>query len=282
MPGVSDLDDIKPLVDSLNAVLAGQATAIEWTAKPRRWATGLELTEKPRVDEAGEPVLDENDEQIIDTVSPIAVGPDMITLDNENAKVGQLPGAALDGFTNAANLIVQNIMMVTSLPAHFCGITTANPSTAEAILAAESGLTSRSEAKARMLSKPWEAAARMIWAIRAGVDVDSVQVRVLFGDPSARSLAGESDAAQKLYASGILSRTAILRRLGMTNDEIAAEALEHPAGRSTRTGHRNRSVRPRHGKAIPQPHHVGVRQPTGLLDPFAGPCNREEARHERR
>ena len=57
----------------------------------------LELTEKPRVDEAGEPVLDENDEQIIDTVSPIAVGPDMITLDNENAKVGQLPGAALDG-----------------------------------------------------------------------------------------------------------------------------------------------------------------------------------------
>ena len=37
---VSDLDDIKPLVDSLNAVLAGQATAIEWTAKPRRWATG--------------------------------------------------------------------------------------------------------------------------------------------------------------------------------------------------------------------------------------------------
>ena len=64
-----------------------------------------------------------------------------------------------------------------------------------------------------MLSKPWEAAARMIWAIRAGVDVDSVQVRVLFGDPSARSLAAESDAAQKLYASGILSRTAILRLL---------------------------------------------------------------------
>lgn len=221
--GISDLDDIKPLVDSLNAVLAGQATAVEWTAKPRRWATGLELTEKPRVDDAGEPVLDESGEQIIDTVSPIAFGPDMITLDAADAKVGQLPGADLDGFTNAANLILQNIMMVTNLTPSMCGVTTANPSTAEAIRAAESGLTSRAEAKTRMVSKPWEAAARLIWAIKSGADVDSIQVRVLFGDPSARSLAAESDSAQKLYASGILSRTAILRRLGFTDDEIATE-----------------------------------------------------------
>jgi hypothetical protein len=233
--GVSDLDDIKPLVDSLNAVLAGQATAIEWTAKPRRYAVGLELTEKPRTDKDGNPVLGEDGVQIIDTVSPIAVGPDMITLENENAKVGQLPGAALDGFTNAANLITQQIMCVTSLPAHFCGITTANPSTAEAIRSSESGLTSRAEAKQRMLSKPWAAAARMIWAIRAGVDVDSVQVRVCWGDPSSRSVAAESDAAQKLYSSGILSRTAVLRRLGLSEDEIAEELVN--VKRDAQLGH---------------------------------------------
>ena len=49
----------------------------------------------------------------------------------------------------------------------------------------------------------------------------NAQVQWAFADT--RSIAAEADAAVKYFAAGLLSRAGTLRRLGFSEDEIAAE-----------------------------------------------------------
>lgn len=142
------------------------------------------------------------------------------------ARFGQLDGANLAGFRTAVDIWIQAIMAVTALPAHMCGITTANPSTADAIRAAEAGLTSRAEAKAAQFGRSHEQVARLVYAIGNKVSPSTVQVRALFGPFDQRSEAAAADASVKLYQSGLLSKQATLRRLGFTEDEITAEMTQ--------------------------------------------------------
>ena len=46
--GCSEIDDLKPLVDALNKSLADMMVTSEYVGRPRRWATGIELTEEAR------------------------------------------------------------------------------------------------------------------------------------------------------------------------------------------------------------------------------------------
>ena len=56
--GVSEVDDLKPLVDALNKSLADLMVTSEYVGRPRRWATGIELVEEPVLDADGNPVFD--------------------------------------------------------------------------------------------------------------------------------------------------------------------------------------------------------------------------------
>jgi Phage portal protein, SPP1 Gp6-like len=56
--GPSEIDDLKPLVDALNKSLADMVVTIEYVGRPRRWATGIELTEEPVLDDDGQPTGD--------------------------------------------------------------------------------------------------------------------------------------------------------------------------------------------------------------------------------
>ena len=52
--GCSEIDDLKPLVDALNKSLADMMVTSEYVGRPRRWATGMELTEEPVLDDDGD------------------------------------------------------------------------------------------------------------------------------------------------------------------------------------------------------------------------------------
>lgn len=221
--GRSEIADLMPLVDGLNATLAGLAVAQEYTARPRRWATGIELVERPQLDGDGNPVLDSNGQPVMDTVNPIPEGNRSMLSENEQAKFGQLPGAELGGYTAAVQIWLQQIMAVSALPAHMVGVTTENPSSADALRAAESGLTARAEMKQALFGPGWEQVAELIWAIRNRVPVGGVKARVQWRDPASTSIAGEADAVTKLVAAGVLSKSGALRRLGYTDDQIAQE-----------------------------------------------------------
>lgn len=113
--------------------------------------------------------------------------------------------------------------MVSGLPAHYVGLLQDSVTSADALRAAEAALVARAEARQRQYGVGWEAVARLLVGIRDSVDPASITARVVWAPADTRSQAQEADYAVKLYSAGILSRTATLRKLGFSEDEIAQE-----------------------------------------------------------
>lgn len=224
--GESEIQPLKCLIDGLNKTVSDCLVAQEYTARPRRWATGVEATEEPVTDEDGNPVLDVDGLPVTRSVSPIPEGNRAMLSENDNARFGQLGGADLSGFRTSMDIWVQSIMAVGALPAHMCGITTANPATYEAQKSAEAGLTARAESKAKMFGRAHEQVARLVYAVRHGVDARTVIVRALWGPFDTRSEQAGADAASKLLGSGVLSRRTILTRMGFSQDQVERELEE--------------------------------------------------------
>jgi hypothetical protein len=219
--GVSEFADLVPIVDALNKLTADMLTASEYGARPRRWATGLELTEEVRTDDDGNEVLDEEGQPILDVVNPIGETDRMMVNEAPEGKFGQLPGADLSGYDTAVRVLLQQAMAVSGLPAHYVGVTAANPASADGIRAAEAALTARAEQKQGPFGRAWEQVARLMLAITHGGEVADYNVRVRWADPATRSAAQEADAITKLHAAGVLTTAEARERLGIddTNTE---------------------------------------------------------------
>lgn len=227
--GASVLDDLAPLLDALNKLFVDMLVTSEAVARPKRYATGVDLEEGPgalsepegfMVDaDPVEVVEDILDEIASEPVSPFKDSDDMWITEQAEAKFGQLPGADMNGYRTGVDLVVQQIMAVTSLPAHFMGITTANPATAEALRASEVALASNAASRIRVFNRPVEWAVRLLVAIEAGVTPDRVEANVKWADPTTRSVAQEADAATKLHSEGITT-TDEARELVGANEEL--------------------------------------------------------------
>jgi hypothetical protein len=221
--GHSEISDLAPLVDALAKLLTDMMVTSEYVGRPRRWATGIELVEVPKLDDDGNPVMDEHDNPVMVTESPIPEGDRLMTAESEQAKFGQLEAASLDGYENAVGVLMQQISAVSALPAHMLGNTTDNPVSADALRAAEASLTARAEQRQQIFGRAWEQVAKLMVAVRDGVDAAGVDAQVQWAPADTRSIAAEADAAVKLYQVGLLSRAGTLRRLGLSEDEITAE-----------------------------------------------------------
>jgi len=216
--GVSEIDDLKPLVDALNKSLADMMVTSEYVGRPRRWATGIELEDDPDTGEA---------------VNPIPEGNRAMISENPDAKFGQLNAADLAGYEASVRVLLGQIMAVSTLPAHYVGLLTNAPTSADALRASEAALTARAEARQQTFGRSWEDVARLMVAVRTGTDPAAVDVRAQWADAATRSVAQEADAIVKLYAAGLLPASVALARLGYGADEIAeirtarrAEALD--------------------------------------------------------
>lgn len=218
--GTSEIDDLRPLVDGLNKSMADMMVTSEHGARPRRWATGIELEEVPVVDANGDPVLDEHGQPTYTEANPIPEGNRAMVSENDSAKFGQLAAADLAGYDNSVRILLGQIMAVSALPAHYVGIFTDNPASADALRASEASLTARAEARQATFGRAWEAVGRLMIAARHGIDPGAVRVAVQWADAATRSVAQEADAAVKLYAAGVLPRRTVLRKLGYSDTEI--------------------------------------------------------------
>lgn len=210
--GMSVVDDLAPLLDALNKLVVDMLVTSDSVARPKRFATGVTLEDE---DEGGF-IADEGftaDGDPSETVlgpepevqSPFRDSDDMWISEQSEAKFGQLPGANLAGYETAVDIITRQIMTVTSLPPHLVGVTTANPSTAEALRAAEVGLSSNAHGRVRVVNRPMEWAVRLLVAIDQGVAPERVEVSLRWADTATRSVAQEADAAVKLHAEGIVN-----------------------------------------------------------------------------
>ena len=218
-----------PLVDALNKSLADMMVTSEYVGRPRRWATGIELVEEPVLDAAGNPVLDEYGDPVPPVeVNPIPEGARAMISENDAAKFGQLVASDLAGYEASVRVILGQIMAVSTLPAHYVGIFTDNPASADAMRAAEASLTARAEARQQTFGRSWEQVARLMIAVRDGTDPVSIDdVAVQWADAATRSVAQEADAVVKLFAANLLPACFALKRLGYSD----AEMLEIRAAR---------------------------------------------------
>ncbi|MGP5644325.1 phage portal protein [Corynebacterium variabile] len=217
--GTSVVDDLAPLLDALNKLVVDMLVTSEAVARPKRYATGVTLEEDLdgfAADEEGftaDGAAGDQADEDGGVQAPFRDADDMWISEEAEAKFGQLPGAEMSGYSTAVDLIMQQIMAVTSLPAHLVGITSSNPSTAEALRASEVALASNAGSRIRVVNRPLEWAVRLLVAIAEGVAPSRVSVRLRFADPSTRSVAQDADAAVKLHAENII------------NDEQAAQSV---------------------------------------------------------
>ena len=226
--GSSEIDDLRPLVDALNKSLADMMVTSEYVGRPRRWATGIELTEDPVLDDEG------NDTGDTVEVNPIPEGARAMISEAADAKFGQLAAADLGGYEASVRVLLGQIMAVSTLPAHYVGVFTDNPASADALRAAEASLTARAEARQQTFGRAWEQVAKLMVAVRDGRDPGTIDdIRVLWADAATRSVAQEADAVVKLYAAGLLPASYALGKLGYSADEVAeiraARALDTTA-----------------------------------------------------
>ena len=212
--GVSEIDDLRPLVDSLNKLLTDMLVTSEFVGRPRRWATGIELEERDVLDDNGNPTGE------TEAVNPIPEGDRAMISENDSAKFGQLEAANLDGYQSAVDVLLGQVMAVSALPAHYVGQLSDTPASADALRAAEASLTARAEARQASFGRSWEDTARLMVAVRDGVDPLNVDVRVQWADAATRSVAQEADAVTKLYATGLLPVSYALKRLGYSDSEV--------------------------------------------------------------
>ncbi len=228
--GVSEIDDLKPLVDGLNKSLVDLLTTSEYLGRPRRFATGIELVDTPALDADGNPVLDDNGEPVIAEANPFPESHRMMIAENPDARFGALPAADLSNYKASVEVLLSQIAAVSCLPPHYLGILHDNPSSADALRAAEASLTARAEARQQTFGRAWEHVARLMVAVRDGRDPDLVEdISVVWADAGTRSVAQESDAVTKLVQAGILPPRFALQRLGYTADEVAEiEAARTP------------------------------------------------------
>lgn len=234
--GSSEIDDMMPLVDGLNKSLVDMMTSSEFSGRPRRWATGIELEEKPVVDSDGNPVLDDDGQPVVQTVNPIPEGNRAMISENDAARFGQLASADLAGYEASVRVLLGQIMAVSTLPAHYVGVFTDNPASADALRASEASLTARAEARQATFGRAWEQVAKLMLAVRDGADPSQIDdIRVQWADAATRSVAQEADATVKLFQTGLLPRDFALKKLGYSDTEIGEIRAATPTAPPTET-----------------------------------------------
>lgn len=206
--GSSVIDSLAPLLDALNKVIVDMLTTSESVARPKRYATGVVLEDDEDGFIADEGFIADSESQAENAPgveSPFKDSDDLWISEQAEAKFGQLAGADLGGYKTAVDLIIQQIMAVTSLPGHMVGVTTSNPSTAEALRASEVALSSNAESRVRVVNRPVEWAVRLLIALDYGVSPALVNVKNQWASTATRSVAQEADAAVKLVSQDIIS-----------------------------------------------------------------------------
>lgn len=214
--GRSELADLIPLVDALNKLLSDLMVGSEYFARPRRWASGVELEEREIVDDDGAFTGE------TELVNPFPEGNRMMTAESAEAKFGQLAGSDLGAYEAGVRVLLGQIMAVSALPAHYVGVFTDNPSSADAMRAAEASLTARATARQATFGRAWEQVGRLMLAVETGTDPAGHEVTVTWADPATRSVAQEADAILKLHASGLLPASYALARLGYDDEQVRA------------------------------------------------------------
>lgn len=214
LDGVSEMADVIDLADALNKIMSDAMVTSEYFARPRRWATGLELSE----DDDG------------NVINPFAEGPDRVWMSEDPAtKFGQFDAARLDGYADLSAVVTQQIGALTGLPPHYLGLHGDQPASADAIRSAEASLVSRAYALQRTFGLAWAQVASLIIAAETGREPTEILIDVSWANPETRTPAQAADAAVKLRSIGVPLTVVLAQSLGYSPEQIQEVRAESRA-----------------------------------------------------
>jgi len=146
---------------------------------------------------------------------------DLLVSEDKDTKFGTLAATPLDGFIKSRDADIRDLAAVSQTPPHHLLGEVANLS-AEALAAAEAGLTRKVEERKHSFGESWEAVLRLT-AFEAGAleAADDVTAEVTWRDMESRSLAQVADALGKIATMLSVPPQALWDRIpGVTQTEV--------------------------------------------------------------
>lgn len=232
--GVSDLVAHMSAIDRITETVMGRLTAGKFGAFRQQWATGIELG--TQIDaQTGEPVLGA-DGLPLTAGAPYRYGSDLVwTSENPDSRFGSFEATDLRPIIEAVEQDIKHLAAVSRTPAHYLLGSSANPPSAEALLAAESGLVAKAGRRQLGFGEAWEQVIRVA-AIAAGEPVlaEDQALQVTWRNTQVRSPGAVADALLKLRQAGIplevllewigFSPLSVTRTMELARAEAAAQA----------------------------------------------------------
>ena len=199
--GRSELADIVPLQDALNKSIMDMLVAMEFTAFPQRWITGLEL---------------ETDEITGRPLTPFIPGEDRVwVVGDKEIRFGEFPPAGLDNYLHVQDSLRAEIARVSGTPVHYLMLVSGHWPSGEALRIAEVRLTHKIQDRALAFGESWGDAmsfALQLQGIQAAVTPE-------WADPQPRSELEHAQELELQQGMGV-PEPVLWKDLGYTDAEI--------------------------------------------------------------
>jgi hypothetical protein len=164
--GISELANVVPLQDALNKAVCDMLVAMEFSAFPQRWATGIEVDEEP-------------DAEGKTKTPPFEPGQDRIfAVAAADAKFGDFRETNLQGYVEVQENLRSEIARVSGTPLHYLFITRGDFPSGEAMKSAEARFTRKVENRQTAFGNQWENVLAMAVQIEGGGAIDPAVLSV--------------------------------------------------------------------------------------------------------
>jgi hypothetical protein len=213
LEGRSD-GEVRPLIDQvarINQDTFDRLVVQRFGAWLLRWVAGMEL-----YDADEDPDATEKNRAI---KAKVAIE-DILLFDSPDTKAGAFPATPLNGYIDARDADIRDLAAVSQTPPHHLLGHVANLS-AEALAAAEAGLTRKVTERKHAFGESWEQSLRLaahMMGDEAGAADFEAQVR--WADMESRSLAQAADALVKLKDVGVPVRLLLEKIPGFTQQDV--------------------------------------------------------------
>lgn len=137
-------------------------------------------------------------------------------------EVGQFAVHDPSVFTKIIDSYVSRVSGLTGVPSHMLGVTTANPTSGDAIKASEDKLMKRVFQRQAVFGPAWAAVMRLALMFRDGVlPEEAMYIRTVWADTSTPTPMATAQAWTMVANAGIIPKTSrvLLDRLGLTTSE---------------------------------------------------------------
>lgn len=211
--GRSEMADVLGLTDAACRTLTNMQLAQELLGAPLRGLFGVD--DKDLEGPNGEKV----------SAIDLYMGR-LLTSENDQAKIMQLAGADLRNFTEVIQTYARQVSILTGIPQHYLGLGTDNPTSADAMRAAENQLVKRVERHQRVFGEAWEKVMRVAMAIQGKKITRATRLETVWRNAATPTLASKMDAAVKGKEAGLYGPDTALKMAGFSLEERRAAALE--------------------------------------------------------